>query len=462
MITDMKKTFTFLTIMLLFAVVSAQTVTLTFTGRDASNQYVPLNRVVVSNLTRGWQETLFWPDTVLVMTDQTGIEDVETFPETSLRLSQNNPNPFDGTTYVNLNVTETGEVSLVMTDITGRIVSANHYSPLQPGIHEIRISLSSAGIYFLTARQNGRTSSVKMVNSGNGSSNAIAFTGTVGANNYSPLPQSKTEPKANTDNLFVAGDQMQYVGFTTLNGTEEEGAHVIQTQDSTQMIVFSFPQPCLSTPIVIDYDSNVYNTVQIGNQCWMKENLRATHYADGTVIPYGSSSIWDDTVPYYYVNPSVDTILYGYYYNWAAFMRGAGGSESNPSGIQGACPTGWHVPSNAEWIQLIDYVSSRSEYTCGGQSNYIAKALASTEGWNTYDGECVVGNNPSTNNATGFGIVPAGFAAFSAVNDCAYFWSSSERGEYAASFLGLSLDLARVPMYDINKFHQFSVRCLRD
>jgi len=63
--------------MLLFAAVSAQTVTLTFTGRDASNQYVPLNRVVVSNLTRGWQETLFWPDTVLVMTDQTGIEDVE-------------------------------------------------------------------------------------------------------------------------------------------------------------------------------------------------------------------------------------------------------------------------------------------------------------------------------------------------------------------------------------------------
>ena len=74
----MKKTFTFLTIMLLFAVVSAQTVTLTFTGRDASNQYIPLNRVVVSNLTRGWQETLFWPDTVLMMTDQTGIDDFVT------------------------------------------------------------------------------------------------------------------------------------------------------------------------------------------------------------------------------------------------------------------------------------------------------------------------------------------------------------------------------------------------
>ena len=456
----MRKTFIFITIiMLLFAAVSAQTVTLTFTGRDASNQYIPLNRVVVSNLTRGWQETLFWPDTVLVMTDGTGIDD---FVTDGFHLSQNNPNPFNGTTYVNLSVTEPGDVSLVITDITGRIVGANNYSPLQPGIHEIRISLSSAGIYFLTARQNGRTSSVKMVNSGNGSGNAIAFTGTVGANDYLPLPQPKNAHKGITDNLFLVGDQMQYAGFTTFNGIEEEGVHVIQTQDSTQMIVLSFPQPCQSTPIVMDYDSNVYNTVQIGNQCWMKENLRTTHYADGTTIPYGSSGLWDDTVPYYYVNPSVDTILYGYYYNWAAFMHGAGGSESNPSGIQGACPTGWHVPSNAEWIQLIDYVSSRSEYTCGGQSNYIAKALAFTEGWNTYDGECVVGNNPSTNNATGFGIVPAGFAAFSAVNDCAYFWSSSERGEFAASFFALGSSMARVSMVDINKHYQFSVRCLRD
>jgi len=95
--------------MLLFAAVSAQTVTLTFTGRDASNQYVPLNRVVVSNLTRGWQDTLTWPhDTVLTMTDQTSIDD---FVTDGFYLSQNNPNPFEGTTFVNLNVTEPGGVA---------------------------------------------------------------------------------------------------------------------------------------------------------------------------------------------------------------------------------------------------------------------------------------------------------------------------------------------------------------
>ena len=463
----MRKTFIFITIiMLLFAAVSAQTVTLTFTGRDASNQYIPLNRVVVSNLTRGWQETLFWPDTVLVMTDGTGIDD---FVTDGFHLSQNNPNPFNGTTYVNLSVTEPGDVSLVITDITGRIVGANNYSPLQPGIHEIRITLSSAGIYFLTARQNGQTASVKMVNSGNGNDNAITFTDNVGANNYSPLPQSKTEPKANTDNLFVAGDQMEYVGFIALNGTEEESGHAIQTQDSTQTIILSFAfsiydsLPCPGTPTITDIDGNVYSTVQLGQQCWMRENLRATHYADSIAISIGNANI-SYSQPYYYnyVSHALSLEKRGYLYNWPAVMHGAASSETNPSWVQGICPTGWHVPSHAEWIQLTEYVSSRSEYTCGGYSNYIAKALASTEGWNTSDGECVVGNNPSANNATGFGIAPAGFPAFYAVNDCAYFWSSSERGEYAASFLGLSLDLARVPMYDINKFHQFSVRCLRD
>ena len=153
----MRKTFTFMILLLFLVAAPAQSVTLTFTGRGASNLYVPLNRVVVSNLTKGWQETLTWPDTVLVMMDGTGIEDVETQNFASLQLSQNNPNPFDGTTFVNLSVAEQGDVELVVTDIAGRIVWANNYSPIQPGIHEIRITLSSPGLYFLTARQNSRT-----------------------------------------------------------------------------------------------------------------------------------------------------------------------------------------------------------------------------------------------------------------------------------------------------------------
>ncbi len=402
--------------MLLFVVVSAQTVSVTFTGRDASNQYIPLNRVVVSNLTRGWQETLFWPDTVLVMMDQTGIEDVETFPETSLRLSQNNPNPFDGTTYVNLNVTETGEVSLVMTDITGRIVSAN---------------------------------------------------------NYSPLPQSKTEPKANTDNLFVAGDQMEYVGFIALNGTEEESGHAIQTQDSTQTIILSFAfsiydsLPCPGTPTITDIDGNVYSTVQLGQQCWMRENLRATHYADSIAISIGNANI-SYSQPYYYnyVSHALSLEKRGYLYNWPAVMHGAASSETNPSWVQGICPTGWHVPSHAEWIQLTEYVSSRSVFSCDGNSNHIAKSLASAEGWNSDYHQCTVGNNQGANNATGFCAFPAGQCngetTYFNGGSVTRFWSSTATTSGNKWMCSLGYNSTYVWQNPEPPYCGFSVRCLRD
>ena len=402
--------------MLLFVVVSAQTVSVTFTGRDASNQYIPLNRVVVSNLTRGWQETLFWPDTVLVMTDRTGIEDVETFPETSLRLSQNNPNPFDGTTYVNLNVTETGEVSLVMTDITGRIVSAN---------------------------------------------------------NYSPLPQSKTEPKANTDNLFVAGDQMEYVGFIALNGTEEESGHAIQTQDSTQTIILSFAfsiydsLPCPGTPTITDIDGNVYSTVQLGQQCWMRENLRVTHYADSIAISIGNANIsYSQPYSYNYVSHALSLEKRGYLYNWPAVMHGAASSETNPSWVQGICPTGWHVPSHAEWIQLTEYVSSRSVFSCDGNSNHIAKSLASAEGWNSDYHQCTVGNNQGANNATGFCAFPAGQCngetTYFNGGYVTRFWSSTATTSGNKWMCSLGYNSTYVWQNPEPPYCGFSVRCLRD
>ena len=475
MITDMKKAITFITMMLLFAAVSAQTVTLTFTGRDASNQYVPLSRMVVSNLTRGWQETLVWPDTVLTMTDGTGIGDVETQNFASLHLSQNNPNPFEGTTYVNLNVTEPGDVSLMITDIIGRIVETLRATSLQTGIHTIRVALSVAGIYFLTARQNGRTASVKMVNGGNGGENAIAIIGTVGANDYLPLPQTKNAPKGTTDNPFVPGDQMQYVGFATFNGEEVESGHVVQEQNGSQTIMLSFAPslfdslPCPGASTVTDIDGNSYRTVQLGQQCWMRDNLRVTHYADSTAISMGTADI-SYSQPYYYnyVSHSLPLEKRGYLYNWPAVMHGAASSETNPSCVQGICPTGWHVPSYAEWTQLTDYVSSRSVFSCDGNSNHIAKALASAEGWESdYDyHQCTVGNNQGANNATGFCAFPAGQCigntTFFNDGSVTLFWSSTATNGGNKWRWSLGYNSANVYKLSDPPYIGYSVRCLRD
>ena len=95
---------------------------------------------------------------------------------------------------------------------------------------------------------------------------------------------------------------------------------------------------CPGAATVTDYDNNTYNTVQIGNQCWMKENLRTTHYSDGTSIPLGSSG--SNTTAYcYYPDDSVSNVgTYGYLYNWPAVMGNSSSSSANPSGVQGICP----------------------------------------------------------------------------------------------------------------------------
>ena len=189
------------------------------------------------------------------------------------------------------------------------------------------------------------------------------------------------------------------------------------------------------TSTVKDFDDNIYNTVQIGNQCWMKENLRTTHYADGTAIPIGTYAFSSGAYRYYPNNDASLVPTYGYLYNWTATMNGSASSSTNPSGVQGICPAGWHVPSKAEWNQLTDFVSSQVQYSCNGNNLIIAKALASTTGWNTSSALCAIGNNSNTNNATGFSAFPTGyyFNGSHFFGSTAYFWSAEQNNDNNSS-----------------------------
>ena len=173
----------------------------------------------------------------------------------------------------------------------------------------------------------------------------------------------------------------------------------------------------------------------------MKENLRTTHFADGTAIALGNSS---STTPCRY-NPNqnaANVTAYGYLYNWAAAMHDESPSEANPSGVQGICPAGWHLPSQAEFEQLSTYLSSHVEYACGNNSSYIAKALAATEGWvASNNSDCAIGNDLSVNNASGFSAMPAGYFWSEAYNsvtghfhdfgNSVAFWSSTEDDSFS-------------------------------
>lgn len=467
----MKKTLAFSIFLMLCVSMMAQTVILKFTGRDAENQWVQLNHVTVSNLTKGWTETLQWPDTVLTMQNGTGIYNVETMCTSSLQLFQNQPNPFNGVTEVMLAVADAGTVKLEITDINGHLVEAWSATSLQAGTQQFRITLSAAGTYVLTARQNGETSSMKMVNTGTGKGNRIEYTG-MAEMMHTSFPQTKIHIRDLTTQPFDFGDRMEYVGYASINGAEHESHCITQTQDSSQFFELQFTetqgeehgQPCPGMPTLTDIDGNTYNTVWIGNQCWMKENLRTTHYADNTEIPMGST--FSNTDPYRYIPDDIEgnVDLCGYLYNWPAVMHGDSSSNAIPSGVQGICPDGWHVPSDGEWSQLTDYVSGQGEYVCGGDNTHIAKALSGKTGWNSDTTTCAIGNTLSSNNATGFGALPAGkyLNGYDSFGSRTFFWCTTESGRYSAYNCGLGSDYAIVVRNYYYKESGFSVRCVRD
>lgn len=214
---------------------------------------------------------------------------------------------------------------------------------------------------------------------------------------------------------------------------------------------------------VKDYDGNTYDAVRLGDQVWMASNIRTTHYADGTEIEEGNVMSYQKL---YYYKPSNGNLSYGYFYNWKAAVRLAESSESNPSGVQGVCPNGWHVPSDAEWNQLTDYCRSKSEYGCDGGK--IVNALASAQGWNPSTYECAPGYDLSSNNATGFNALPVGFYSGTSGNYTAEgvytsFWGATgcDGCSYAYAH-GFTYNSTSMGRSGNEKNEGLSVRCVRD
>lgn len=221
---------------------------------------------------------------------------------------------------------------------------------------------------------------------------------------------------------------------------------------------------------VIDIEGHHYDAVKIGDQIWMASNLRTARYANGDWIPE-EDFVMSFTKPFRY-KPSGDFALFGYLYNWSAVMHWDESSNAIPSGVQGVCPDGWHVPSAAEWEQLISYCSSQSECTCNGSSNHIAKSLAADHSWNLSDVVCAVGNDLNSNNYTGFSAIPVGYYCLTdypdVVGQCfdsgvsAWYWCSSVYNYQFADVAYFTNDGSSVSViYDAYCIGN-SVRCVKD
>jgi uncharacterized protein (TIGR02145 family) len=223
--------------------------------------------------------------------------------------------------------------------------------------------------------------------------------------------------------------------------------------------------PCPGTPTVKDIDGNTYNTVQIGTQCWTKENLKVSKYNDGTTIPldtsggpggnglgqtWGARSTGARTI---YANDNTNLATYGYLYNWYA-VNGIV-TEGNTS-YKNLCPSGWHIPSDAEWTTLTNYLGGES--VAGGKMKTIGTAY-----WNSL--------NTGADNSSDFSALPGGYrhgiGSFSIARLEAVFWSATEYDNIFFAWLRylIANNSSVVRNYNINsssKLTGASVRCLRD
>jgi uncharacterized protein (TIGR02145 family) len=213
--------------------------------------------------------------------------------------------------------------------------------------------------------------------------------------------------------------------------------------------------------ILADADGNIYSTVRLGSQVWMGENLKTTKYKDGTAIPLVTdNTAWSNltTSGYcWYSNNSANKDTYGALYNWYTINTGI------------LCPTGWHVPTDAEWTTLENYlIANGYNYDGTTTGNRYAKALASATLWASSANTGAVGNNdyPAKRNATGLTALPGGNrydnGSFYSIGESGTWWSATESGEPYALGRSLSNFTSTVYRNVSDKKSGFSVRCLRD
>ena len=215
-----------------------------------------------------------------------------------------------------------------------------------------------------------------------------------------------------------------------------------------------------------DQDGNIFEWKNYGALDWAIENAEMVTYRDGTPIPQVTdNTAWINltTGAWCYVNndPTKRKL-----YNWYA-VAGIHDTDPNTPNKELA-PDGWHVPSDAEWTTLKEYlIANGYNYDGTTTGNNIAKAMASNTGWNPAPNAGATGNDQSLNNSSGFNAFPEGNrnwfgGSFGGEGYNAPFWSSTESSAGYAYRLILTNGDTYLHSTDNNKLYGFSVRFVRD
>lgn len=415
----MKKKITFM-LLIIFATANiySQNYNISFAASGAS---ATVGTVKVDNLTQNTSLTLNGND--ILHLGPVGINEIEYNTNNSMIY----PNPMQGKAELSFNAEQDGDIQITINDITGKEVLyiGNKYPK---GNHKFQLNGLKQGMYLVNIKSETYSYSLKLISqySNQNETAAIEYLG------YENIIQGKLKNTKTTVNMaYTDGDRLLF------KGTSGNYSNIISDiPTSSKTISFNFTA-------CSDFDNNNYATVQIGTQIWMAENLKTTHYKNGAAITYPGTdnAAWQNntTGAYAWYNNDEATYknTYGALYNWYAVNTG------------NLCPTGWHVPTDAEWTTLTTYLGG--EGIAGGK-------LKATTLWNS--------PNSGATNSSGFTAFPGGNrygnGAYFSIGYYGGWWSSTEVDTTSAWYRNMNYDNGNVNRFDNYKTIGFSIRCLRD
>lgn len=433
----------------------SQTISLSFSfSADNNGQFVELISVKAINLTHGGETTITFPrdsimtldlipgDTILyvgyTMGFPVGVQE-GIRKDNSFSLFQNYPNPASDHSLVSIFVPEPGMVTLIVTDFQGRSLIHSDLQ-LDKGNHVFRISPPAGSLCFLTAQWKGISRSIKILHTGSpcGNGSRLDYLGT--GTGASPLKATLQQ-----------SDLVE----------QESGILDTPYKDSTYNFQFAYNIPCPGTPTVL-YLGQLYNTVQIFSQCWLKENLNV-----GTMLEICTDQTDNGYLEKYCYSDDEDSCSkYGGLYMWDEMMQ-----YTNKQGAQGICPPGWHLPTHDEWNVLMG--AADTQYGIGdpildtlGISGFDAGTnLKSTYGWHP---NSISQTGCCGTDYLGFTGLPGGFRDFYGCSNYGnvtrrgYWWTSTATSENFKRSNDLLYNYETVNRIIQPKRSGYSVRCIKN
>lgn len=414
-----KSTFLFILLALLSLTTMGQDYLISFAGSGASTSIGTIN---VDNLTSGASVTLNGGD-VLHLYPAVGIENKNN-ENGALQIS---PNPMMEHSILTFVSSVNANTDILIIDPNGKIINKITVF-LSTGAHNFRISGLSSGMYFVKVSGGSYSCSSKLISQSNQEGEPhIEVVSSL--NNIQRMPLKSSTTTVNMP--YTNGDQLLYKGTTGIYSTI-----VTDIPTGSKTTTFNFAA-------CTDADNNNYPIVQIGSQTWMAKNLNV-----GTKILVSAEQTNNSIIEKYCYNDDVNNcIIYGGLYQWNEMMQ-----YYTNEGVQGICPAGWHLPTDAEWTTLITFLGGGT--IAGGKMKE-----GGTAHWSA--------PNTGATNSSGFSALPGGFSvdtgSFDALASYAYFWSSSQGGATDNAWGRiLFFDYAGVTQYYDYMPNGFSARCLLD